>query len=76
MIQYHGKFLSLNDYFSSDKYKRVLVNCYHSLTKEKLNLVSRIKERITRLFKFLTNNTDFISHGEICDFFVYSLKKI
>lgn len=42
MIQHYGKFLSINDYFSSDKYKRVLVNRYHSLTKDKLNLVSRI----------------------------------
>jgi len=42
MIQHYGKFLSINDYFSSDKYKRVLVNRYNSLTKDKLDLVARI----------------------------------
>jgi len=42
MIKHYGKFLSINDYFSTDKYKRVLVNRYQSLTKEKLDLVSRI----------------------------------
>ena len=42
MIQHYGIFLSINDYFSSDKYKRVLVNRYNSLTKDKLDLVARI----------------------------------
>ncbi|MFA6820398.1 MAG: hypothetical protein WCR53_07635 [Bacteroidaceae bacterium] len=42
MINHYGKFLNINDYFSSDKYKRVLVNRYSSLNKEKLDLVSKI----------------------------------